>query len=160
MSFYTDSCIILVRAAQVLAQMSDPFRNMEHDIKEARDHAIQLDENFDDYDFKITKYPSFPVKKIYEYDDPYAWTEFHLGELKEDPTSLEAFRGKQWADKAQQWLNDGIPAIVIVDTPEFTGVADGRGRVNFAIGMGIKTLPVIMMKANRLPHQSTYNVRT
>ena len=158
--FVKNCCLLLLRASQLLAQLLDPFRNLEHDKKEARDHVLSFDENFDDYKFQIIKMEKFPLKSLSVYDDYRAWLDILPGELvglDRDAlfAELRRFRGAAWAEKAMKWLeSDGIPAIVLVQTPEFSGVADGRGRVTLALGMGMKTIPAVIMKANKLPHQS------
>jgi hypothetical protein len=49
-------------------------------------------------------------------------------------------------------LSEGVPPIVVIDAPVVDEahlhrqIGDGRGRVNFALAMGLKTLPVVIMK--------------
>jgi hypothetical protein len=91
-------------------------------------------------------------------DDISSWGEWAKGELKglspdELFDAMRSFRGLKWAETALTWLRDGFPAIVVIETPEFLGISDGRGRVSLAYGLGLTSIPVVNMKADRLPHQ-------
>ena len=87
-----------------------------------------------------------------------SWAEWEPGELAAlQPADrrqlLEAFRGPGWIDRAEQWIAAGdVPTVVVVSLPDqhpewsgstvFTDLADGRGRVSVALGMGWPTVPV------------------
>lgn len=131
--------------------MLDPYRNQEHDVLEALDHATDGGAigSMDPADWTIKRAVSVPVAEVLNYDDYSSWGEWEVGELQElDRDELEAelksFRGDDWAQRALAWLDDGIPAVVVtLDDAAFEGVSDGRGRLSFAVGMGIENVPVV-----------------
>lgn len=133
----------------------DPFRNMDHDIEEAIDYCsynVELADGKSLMDiplewFEISKIEQFPTKDLFKYEDISSWLYVELGELKrksknEKNKLLTELRGIY----AIRWSNEGIPAIVLVDFGKYTFMGDGRGRTNFAIGMDLKTVPVVLMK--------------
>ena len=98
--------------------------------------------------FDISYHPSFDFKSTN--DDLSAWSEWSEGELlelsEEDrENEIAGFRGKNWFEIATKWLQDEFPHIVIINTGNFYEISDGRGRVSLAIGLGIKSLPAIVM---------------
>ena len=127
--------------------MADPFRYADRDIEDALDHAYDFGASTDPSDYKITREEHVPIEDVLYHDDYSSWGEWEPGELAaldaEAMQELESYRGVGWAHKALGWLEEGIPAIVVV---EGVGISDGRGRVNFAVGMGIDSVPVIWMK--------------
>jgi len=140
----------------------DPFRNLEQDTQDALQHAEQMDENVPDYVWHVTKHPRMSLKKVLTLDDVSSWGEWAAGELKElSPDELfehmRSFRGRAWAETALTWARDGFPAIVVTETPEYVGISDGRGRVSLAYGLGVTNIPVVMMKADPLTHQTRRN---
>lgn len=140
-----------------LAYRLDPFRNAEHDIEEALDYAAQQGVGFDDYqDFNdiprvwlnIEQIEHFPLRDLLQFDKYKIWGDVDFGELKrksrqERALFLRRLRGKY----AERWLEEGIPAIVILDLPGFKAIGDGRGRTQLAVGMGYQTVPVIIITA-------------
>lgn len=96
-------------------------------------------------DFAIS---SVTIISPHDYGDLSSWLEVECGEFVKDPRSLEKFRGKEWARRAASWKRiEDIPPIIIVDIPGLIiDIADGRGRVNYAIGMGFSTIPAIFLK--------------
>jgi hypothetical protein len=132
----------------------DPFRNVEHDIEEAIDYCsnyVELPNEKSLIDiplewFEISKMEQFPTKDLFKYEDVSSWMYIEPGELKRKSKNekikfLKQIRGIH----AVSWLNDGIPAIVLVDFGKYTFIGDGRGRTNFAIGMDLKTVPVVLL---------------
>ena len=99
----------------------------------------------------VEKRTTLPLARVLSYGDYSAWGEWKHGELPRegDPTelfqALASFRGPGWAREALRWLQDGIPAIVIVDSKYGTDIADGRGRTSLAVGLGLEELPVILL---------------
>ena len=95
-----------------------------------------------------------PLQEILTWDDYGSWGEWRLNDLRGLPpnelkSGLESFRGKRWARDALKWLVDGMPAIILVEASNrCAAIADGRGRVSFAVGMGIKQLPVIVLRSS------------
>ena len=126
--------------------MLSPYRNSEQDIADALEYAAG---SFDDW----PKEPRLDMKlgiwslsKILNYDDYSSWGAWRSGELREAEDleeELSSFRGSVWAAKAIRWTKDGVPAIVLIKSPYGVGIADGRGRVSFAVGMGLPSLHVI-----------------
>lgn len=129
----------------------DPWRNQYQNIRDALDHAVDfydvdpIDEDLDPDDFVATR-TYMSLDELYDYDDVGAWLETEPGELLElGPDELETWMYKKRGTHFAPELEEGLPAIVVLDTPQFTGVADGRGRVNYAVGIGIDTFPVILL---------------
>jgi hypothetical protein len=92
-----------------------------------------------DFDYLTTK------------DDFSSWPEWSEGELQglgeeELRGELEGFRGTGFADAVFEWLEmEEWPPIVVIKSPYFYEIADGRGRVSVAIGLGIDTLPATVL---------------
>lgn len=100
-------------------------------------------------DFSIEK-KTLPLSEILTYDDYGSWGQWEKGELKDlDKTELNDelahFRGKKWAELAKAWIKDKSSMSSIIIFPELGLIGDGRGRVSFAVGMKLKTLPVILL---------------
>ena len=132
----------------------DPFRNMEHDIEEAIDHVSDFLYLKDQKDLKeipiewlnIQKVENFPIRDLWDYEDINSWLDTEKNELKLKSKNdrirfLKLLRGSH----AISWIQDGIPAIVLIDFAENRFVGDGRGRINFAVGMGFETVPVVIL---------------
>jgi hypothetical protein len=132
----------------------DPFRNVQHDIEEAIDYCSDFFELKDEKSLmliplewlNIEQIEQFPIGDLWKYDDVNSWLETEKGELKRKSTNdrirfLKLLRGFY----AVSWLQDGIPAIVLVDFAGNRFIGDGRGRINFAIGMDFKTVPVVLL---------------
>jgi hypothetical protein len=123
----------------------------ENDIEEAIQHAImQEDLSFTGKAcYKIIKETEMSLKEILQWDDYSGWGGFDPGELselsKEDVIKeLNQFR-PGFGDTVKTWTK--IPPIILVDTLEAGKmIGDGRGRVSFAVGVGIRKLPVIILK--------------
>ena len=134
----------------------DPFRNIEHDIEEAIDFissegrfSLRNGSSFDEIPlewFEIQKIENFPIQNLYQYDDIKRWLDVDPGELKLKSKEyviqfLKTLRGTH----TKLWIKDGIPAIVLADICGYRFLADGRGRTNFAIGMNLRTVPVVLL---------------
>jgi hypothetical protein len=106
-----------------------------------------------------------PLSRVLGYEDC-AWLDvdpkdFAGMSTEERLAELSSFRGPKWAARAAEWLSEGVPPIVVIDAPVvdeahlYRQIGDGRGRVNFALAMGLKTLPVVIMKwKHPLPRQN------
>lgn len=102
------------------------------------------------------KRKSMPLREILDWDDYSSWGEWRSGDLRglteeELRAELRSFRGKTWAEIAIGWLVDNrIPAIILAEARDGTSaIADGRGRVSLAVGLGIPSLPVIIVAEQR-----------
>lgn len=93
-----------------------------------------------------------PLDEILDWDDYTSWGEWDPGELGQLTTSeledeFAHFRGKPWSARALRWLERGnVPAIVLAEARDGTrAIADGRGRVSLAVGLGFRSLPAIII---------------
>lgn len=126
----------------------DPYRNIEHDIREAEDH---LDVSYDIFDCREKDRGVKSVSEILKYDDYSAWGEWRPGELvglSEIDLWHEfvSFRGGEWAKRAESWLKDGIPAVVLAEfSSNGRSIADGRGRVSLAVGKNLRKLHAVTL---------------
>ena len=137
-------------------------RAREEDMLDAIQHAdVYGDQGWTLDDFTILPMGEVPLSRVLGYEDC-AWLdvdpEDFAGMSAEDRlTELSSFRGPKWAARAAEWLSEGVPPIVVIDAPVadedvadeahlYRQIGDGRGRVNFALAMGLKTLPVVIMK--------------
>lgn len=138
--------------------MLNPFRNAKRDVSHALEHFFGATSRDVDprVPFEETR-AEMPLKKILDDWDDYAgWGEFDPGELSGAPpdevrAELGSYRGSTWSHRAMTWLKDGVPAVVLVEGKDENGktmrlLGDGRGRANFAVALGIKTLPVIVLR--------------
>lgn len=139
----------------------DPFRNEDHDIQEAFDHIYNwhyssecIPEKLDISMFDIQYFPAWTLQQIEDFEEEIefgAWGEWEENEfvgLSEDEILdiMGSFRDKKWAERNYQWYKDNdLPAIVLVKSSSYTGLADGRGRFNIATAFGLETLPVILL---------------
>jgi hypothetical protein len=111
------------------------------DIRDALEHANAIFEDeleqlsFADFDLKYLGVLS--VDQLRVYDDVDSWLDLNPGDEEE----YSGFRGKEWQTRSKQWLETGIPPILVVRTSKGTVIGDGRGRINFANMMSMK-LPV------------------
>lgn len=128
-----------------------PNRPSDNDLEAAIDHADTMDnKGWTIGDFDLAYLGELDVKDLSAYDDLSSWLELMPAASPEEANEeLVGFRGKEWAERAQAWLQSGIPPIVVIDTPIIdegggTMVGDGRGRVNFASLMR-KKIPVWKM---------------
>jgi len=126
------------------------------DIVDALDHMQDFTSTpLRKQDFKIKGPVDVSIDSLYQFDDIDAWAEWRPGDLTlMDPTErfneLDSFRGKEWAHRAVHWTPENIPAIVVVELPDgFSAIADGRGRVSYAIGMGWKKIPTIFLRPKK-----------
>lgn len=133
----------------------DPFRNLDADLRDALEHMGELAETqLGPDDFRVERHPAvavrdLPALKGFDYSSWGEWREGELAEIRAEGgdealhDELARFRGPGWADRAMRWLEDGVPAVVLMETPSgYEDLADGRGRVSFATGMGIESVPV------------------
>ena len=144
-------------------QGSDQKANLEkiastnNDIKDAINHAIMQE----DYTFTgtacydVVGQDNFSISEIMNWDDYSSWGEWDEGELRDQSNEemyeeVSSFRGSAWADRAFNWLKIGFPPIILVETLDAgMFVGDGRGRLSFANGLGIKELPVMLLKESK-----------
>ena len=123
------------------------FRNQVEDISDGIEHYEELYGSLGRY--AIEGFRSIPIETIERYDDTTSWTDIESDSLvglsdNKIMEELIRFRGREWAECAMRWKREGIPAIVIIDG-ESNCIADGRGRFNLAKGLGLKSLPVILI---------------
>ena len=122
-----------------------------HAMEEMSERSDIPLENFSQEDFKIQYLGKLNPEDLALYDDLFGWVEFGEGDLvelsKEDALAeLSSYRGEKWAQKAMEWLETGIPPVIIIEDPQgITSVGDGRGRTNFAIAFN-KKLPAYYME--------------
>ena len=127
-----------------------------HDIQDALEHASSFVTKLDggilpSWWFDITEIPKFPINELYEYEDINNWLETERGELVNvSNNDVRDYLGKLRGSHAKKWPKEKFSPIIIVDTPIFTCIGDGRGRVNFAIGMNYKYIPALMLKLKPL----------
>lgn len=152
-----NSLLALSEQFQKSAKFKDPFRNSEHDIEEALDYCSDFFKiknlteersliNLPLEWLDIQKIPNFPTKDLYSYDDINSWIEVESGELRNlSGNDRKKFLKQLRNSHAVSWLEDGIPAIILVDFVGNRHIGDGRGRTNFAIGMGFQTVPVVIL---------------
>lgn len=132
--------------------MLDPYRNIQADKEDALRYMYEY---VDSGPSKLlTRRAKLPLKEILTYDDFSAWAMIRPGELNKLSKSkmferLQKSLGIGFATRAKQWLSgDGIPAIILIDDSEHgTAIADGRGRVELAVGLNIVELPVLLMES-------------
>ena len=138
--------------------MLDPYRNSAHDVAEALEYGHESIDAWVDNACFTEKREVWPLTKIRDADDYGSWGQWSIGELlgldrNELRHEFTSYRGQVWADKAIRWLNfaslaeSDIPAIVVIDSRRLKtqAVADGRGRVSLATGLGLAKLPVIQL---------------
>lgn len=110
-------------------------------------------------DFDILGPRMFQITELENFDDLSAWQEWDEDELRESTPEerredIEHFRGADWAARASTWKRpEEVPPIVVIDSPEFVGIADGRGRVSYAIGMGWKSVPGVLLEKRAKPEE-------
>ncbi len=127
---------------------------VEDDIKDAVEHAISQEGDTSatgTFCYQMAGPTEMSLKEILSWDDYSSWGEFDLGSLKnlskeELSEELNSFR-PGYSTQALKWLEEGkIPPIVLVSTKDAGPmVGDGRGRVNLAMGLALKSLPVIIL---------------
>lgn len=132
-------------------RFSNPSRAREAspgDIEDAIDHmSDETPLRLKDFS-KKTRHVS--LKELARYDDFGSWPEWRPGELiamdaDERHEALVSFRGEEWAERAEGWTPSTVPTIVVVDADR-TAIADGRGRVSYAIGMGWTSMPATFLR--------------
>lgn len=131
----------------------DPFRFVSRDISDALDHLSDFTAGPKLSDYNSVRQAKVPVSEVLAYDDYSAWGEWEPGELAElDEAELRdaltGFRGSAWADRVLKWQEEGIPAVVVF--PAEGVIGDGRGRLSFAVGMGIPEVPVVWLRPKNL----------
>jgi hypothetical protein len=137
------------------------MRNLRQDVADALDHAseaISFSRNPEKETICfLAKYkPRVLLRAILNYDDYSSWGEYQAGHLSEGfdqeewHSELSHFRGEEWAERALNWNSpEDVPAIIIVVSEMMSGIADGRGRTNYAMARGWKHLPVILLTETR-----------
>jgi len=133
-------------APRINAQL-DPYRNAGSDIEDAYEYIEEMIDRRPDLRMTRTR---MPLEEILTWGDYSSWGEWDQGELLELTRDelfdeFSSFRGERWAHQALRWLDDGVPAIVLAEFEEEADVADGRGRVSFAVGFDMQELPVIVL---------------
>ena len=125
------------------------------DLLDAIDHASEGEFDWTINDFDIKYLGMLSAEDLYYYDS-LDWKDFEEEELvglskEEIHDELAGFRGEDWADMAMDWLDSGIPPIVVIEAPDpqegdmNVRIGDGRGRTNFALALDMK-LPVYYME--------------
>lgn len=142
------------RRANPVSPPSPPsLRDQVHAI----DHAdVHGDSGWKPSDFELTYLGEKSVAELGEYDDVPAWLDLDRSDCESEAeclAALRSFRGGMWADRAAGWLREGIPPIVVIDTPVTedgggTTIGDGRGRVNVAALFGLR-VPTWLMTLKR-----------
>jgi hypothetical protein len=145
--------------------VADPYRNAKRDTSHALEHFFGMTHQDPDpsVPFEETR-TEMAVSKILKWDDSEGvWLEWEPRELANASDSdLRAafgqYRGSTWAHRALEWLTAGIPAVVLVEgypTRATRGgrarkavriIGDGYGRLSMAVGLGIKHLPVVVLR--------------
>ncbi|MDQ5977444.1 MAG: hypothetical protein QG602_416 [Verrucomicrobiota bacterium] len=133
-------------------------RASTRDMLDAIEHAdVEGDQEWTLDDFNVLPMGPQPMSRVLSYDDSAAWLDVDPRDFdglspEERLAELASFRGPEWAARAAQWVANGVPPIVVIDAPVgdpehlYQQIGDGRGRVNFALAMGLKTLPVVILK--------------
>lgn len=126
-------------------------RASDDDLEDALDHMSDFSDHelsLDNFDVQVA---IVQLEALDEYDDLSSWTEWDHGELAEMDeddrfAELRSFRGSGWAKHAIEWTSRTVPPIVIVTLLDgSTAIADGRGRTNYAIGMGWDAMPATFL---------------
>ena len=125
----------------------------EQDILDALDHISDfIDRKLSIDNFSISDVQFVSIGDLADYDDLSSWVEFQSGELRrateeERNHEILSFRNEDFLKRALVWIDSCmINPIIIIQTNEFSCIADGRGRTNIAIGMGWKKVPVIFLR--------------
>lgn len=141
----------IAHATKTSTQSVDPYRNSRQDVREAFEYMRDSFDNWPQDACFTERRKTMQLSKILSYDDYSSWGEIAPEELhglkpNELLVALTAFRGPSWAAKAANWVADkSIPAVVVVDSKYGTAIADGRGRVNLAVGLNIPRLNVTLI---------------
>jgi hypothetical protein len=139
----------------VMVRTNPALEVSERDLEDALQHVRDFDgDGLELADFEIVNLGEVPLDQIEEYDDFSSWVEVEPDDYAslspaQRVEQLAEFRGDAWARRARRWLTEGIPPIVLVETPSFSAVGDGRGRVNFAFAMGLTHLPAVLLRQRR-----------
>ena len=129
----------------------NPWRNEREDIFDALEYLREI--VFEDLDAGPIDPAAFSVQRTYmtldeiaDYEDVGAWLEAKRGELlAADEAEIRQWAYKLRAEHYDDVLRNGIPAVVVIDTPVFSGLADGRGRYNLAMALELDKLPVLLL---------------
>jgi hypothetical protein len=128
------------------------------DLNDAIQHAdVYGDQEWTLADFTVVPLGEQTLARIRQHEDWGGWIDVDPRDyeglsVEERLAELESFRGAAWVERAREWLKTGVPPIVIIDAPTVVDyqlerqLGDGRGRVNFALAMGLKKLPVVLLK--------------
>lgn len=133
----------------------------ESDLLDAIEHAAQWRmEPWGLEDFRVIPGGNMSLRAIEgraDGDDFSSWLEIDPSDFEglsraDRIEELQGFRGVEWAKRVPGWLAKGIPPVVLVEAPVYedgqlvTIVGDGRGRINMALALGIKRLPVVLLR--------------
>ncbi len=120
-------------------------RPSDRDVADAIQHAGG---EWKSSDFDAKYLGVLSPAQLGQYDDLDSWVELDASDFRgrtvaEQRATLAEFRGEKWADMAMTWKRSGVPPIVVMTWPdedggEITQIADGRGRVNAAVALGMK----------------------
>ncbi len=143
--------------------VTNPLRTT--DLTDAIQHANILDEPWELADFNVKSLRDVPREKFWSIEDVDSWLDIRPEDVKglsqeERWTVLAGFRGEAWAQRAKAWMVEDMPPIVLITTPDcnsgvcdakktYTQIGDGRGRINFAVAMGLHKLPAVHMTFRR-----------
>jgi hypothetical protein len=136
-----------------------PPQAVESDLLDAIEHAdVYGDQGWTLDDFDVRYVGPKSLSAIRQYEDWGGWIDTAPEDYadlspEERLAQLEGFRGKKWAERAAHWYATGkVPPVVAIEAPIVSEdqldwqLGDGRGRINFALAMGLRTLPVIEMR--------------
>lgn len=154
-----------------LINISEKFyklASLQNDIQDAIQHFKISVDIPDDFNISLDMFDVY-YDSNFDYtktnDDLSSWPEWennYLTNLSDEELDkeLSSFRGQWWKDLAKQWLSDKFPYIVVINAGNFYEISDGRGRVSVALGLGIKTLPAIILtlKKNHPKYKELINM--
>ena len=135
----------------------EPYRYADYDIREGLDRiADSVDTrayggDLDPAYFRI-KRTYMTVAEISRIANPDYWLDVERGEIGgADDSDLYAwarqYGGDRFAYNVDDMIENGMSAIVLMDTPMFRGLLDGRGRLNVAVALAeTAPLPVLLLR--------------
>lgn len=109
-------------------------------------------------DFCVSKPRNLTLKEVLNCGDVSAWKDWDFGELTELSAQeyfaeISKARNIFWSTEGREHLHDTVPAelfppIILAKGEDGSpiDVADGRGRLSFAIGNGWKKIPAIVIR--------------
>lgn len=136
----------MINLFSILFENSSVIEPKHQDLLDAIQHADINDEGWTLDNFDLKYLGKLTLNQLSQYDDLSSWLETNPGDELDD---WENFRGKKWQDMAIKWGKD-IPPVIVITAPDEgklrTQIGDGRGRINYMVAMGIKTMPVFELE--------------